>query len=317
MKRLTINGILLSVFILFFYAASASAEAVPSKGTEELKSPTASLDKSAALYSNIPLYVVSSDFGPDSNETKKHTRSWGFPHREGVVLVLCGGGMKGLSHVGVFEVLKRENIPVAAIVGTSMGAIMGGLYASGLSPEDIHAKLKDSDLMYIMSGRKNLEIYNNYNSPVPPGDSLISFTSNNGENQEGQLGLLNAKDVYSYLCDLTSHVSVTDFDYLPIPFAATATDLDNGDTVILRNGNLASAMRASMSFPIVFDPWPVNGRLLVDGGLKANLPVLEAKKLFPGHPIVAVNLSPLDISSNNTKFHSILDVAGQTVDILM
>ena len=256
-------------------------------------------------------------FERDSPETRSHMQSWGFPHKEGVVLVLCGGGMKGLSHLGVFEVLEREKIPVAAIIGTSMGSIMGGLYASGRTPEDMREVLSKVDLMEIMSGRNRSDLINGYNKPAVPGDSLFSFTIDKNKNEQGRLGALNAKDLYAFLSDLTSHVSVTDFDHLPIPFAAVATNLGNGDTVILRNGNLASALRASMSIPVVFDPWPMNGMLLVDGGLKANLPVLEAKKIFPGHPIVAVNLSPEDITKKNENFRTMFDVAAQTLDILM
>ncbi|MEA4871613.1 MAG: patatin-like phospholipase family protein, partial [Synergistaceae bacterium] len=102
-----------------------------------------------------------------------------------------------------------------------------------------------------------------------------------------------------------------------IPFAAIATDLETGDSVVLRDGNLASALRASLSIPGIFEPWEMNGRLLVDGGLRANLPVLEAKKLFPGHPIVAVNLSPEKIRKNRENLRSMVEVMAQTIEILM
>ncbi|MEG2185279.1 MAG: patatin-like phospholipase family protein [Cloacibacillus sp.] len=258
------------------------------------------------------------EFAPYSRETREHMQSWGFPHKEGVVLVLCGGGMKGLSHIGVFEVLAKNDIPVAAIIGTSMGAIMGGLYGSGYTTEEMRAMLADVDLMEVMSGRSGAYLNSpGYNRPKAVDDSLFSVTVDKDKNEQGRLGALNAKDLYAFLSDLTSDVAVTDFDQLPIPFAAVATNLGNGDTVILRNGNLASALRASMSIPVIFDPWPMNGMLLVDGGLKANLPVIEAKKLFPGHPIVAVNLSDEDISKGNEEFRTMFDVAAQTLDILM
>ena len=137
-----------------------------------------------------------------------------------------------LSHLGVFEVLEREKIPVAAIIGTSMGSIMGGLYASGRTPEDMREVLSKVDLMEIMSGRNRSDLINGYNKPAVPGDSLFSFTIDKNKNEQGRLGALNAKDLYAFLSDLTSHVSVTDFDHLPIPFAAVATNLGNGDTVI-------------------------------------------------------------------------------------
>lgn len=268
MKQIFKNKIFLSLILIFFIvgncAAAEAADSLPGKDVIQDKEST-----------------ERAEFERDSPETRVHMQSWGFPHKEGVVLVLCGGGMKGLSHLGVFEVLEREHIPVAAIIGTSMGSIMGGLYASGHTPADMREILSKVDLMEIMSGRNRTDLINGYNKPATPGDSLFSLTIDKNKNEQGRLGALNAKDLYAFLSELTSTVSVTDFDHLPIPFAAVATNLGNGDTVVLRNGNLASALRASMSIPVIFDPWPMNGMLLVDGGLKANLPVLEAKRYSP------------------------------------
>lgn len=257
-------------------------------------------------------------FGPFDSETKDHMQSWGFPHKEGVVLALCGGGIKGLAHVGIFRELEKNNIPIAAIIGTSMGAIMGGLYCSGWTPEEMEKTLSKVDMMEVMSGRAGANSNTpGYNRPAAVDDHLFAITLDKDKNEQGRLGVLNAKDLYSFLSDLTSNVAVTDFDELKIPFAAVATNLGTGDTVILRNGNLASALRGSMSIPVVFDPWPMNGMLLVDGGLKANLPVLEAQRLFPGHPVIAINLSNDDITRKNQSFQSMFDVAEQTLDILM
>lgn len=265
-----------------------------------------------------PAVSYAARYPADSPETRDHFRSWGFPHREGVVLVLCGGGMKGLAHIGVFEVLERENIPVAAVIGTSMGAIMGGLYSAGYTPAEMREILSKVDLMEIMSGRTAMESDKGaFNRPPAPNDALFSVTVNSDNQTQGRRAALNAKNLYAFLSELTADVTVTDFDYLKYPFAAVATNLLDGDTVVLRNGNLASALRASMSIPIVFDPWPMDDMLLVDGGLKANLPVLEAKKIYPGHPIVAVNLSPEDITKKDTEMRTMFDVAGQTLDILM
>ena len=265
-----------------------------------------------------PAVSYAARYPADSPETRDHFRSWGFPHKEGVVLVLCGGGMKGLAHIGVFEVLERENIPIAAVIGTSMGAIMGGLYSAGYTPAEMRELLEKVDLMEIMSGRAVMEGDKGaFNRAPAPNDALFSVTVNSDNQTQGRRAALNAKNLYAFLSELTADVTVTDFDYLRYPFAAVATNLLNGDTVVLRNGNLASALRASMSIPIVFDPWPMDDMLLVDGGLKANLPVLEAKKIFPGHPIVAVNLSPEDITKKDSEMRSMFDVAGQTLDILM
>ena len=201
----------------------------------------------AALIIAAVSNCAAAQFNAESIETRDHMRSWGFRHNDGVVLALCGGGTKGIAHLGVFEVLERENIPVAAIIGTSMGAIMGGLYASGLSTAEMRDVVLNSDLMEIISGRSHPDLSSGFNTPPVQGESLISFTIDKDKNERGSLGLLKTKNLYSLLSELTSKVTVTDFDYLPVPFAAVATNLGNGETVILRNGNLASALRASPS----------------------------------------------------------------------
>lgn len=244
---------------------------------------------------------------------------WGFTHRDGVVLVLSGGGTKGLAHVGVIEVLERENIPIAAIVGTSMGGIVGGLYAAGYTTAEMRQVLQDSDLMEIMSDRtvRRPPYSPGYNKPPSSGTAPFNVFRGDDWRYTGNLGLMRGKDLYAFLSGLTSRVTVIDFNRLPVPFAAVATDLGNGDTVIMRDGNLASALRATMSIPILFEPWEIGGRLLVDGGLKANLPVLVAKEIFPGHPVLAVNLSPEDITMTREQMKGVFEVTAQTLEILM
>ncbi len=251
-------------------------------------------------------------------EAQKHFDEWGFPHKEGIVLVLSGGGTKGLAHIGVLEVLERENIPIAAIVGTSMGAVIGGLYASGYNAKEMREIISELDLMEIISNRSSAEVKDyNYNKPPSSGSSIFNVYMDGKKKPRSNRGMLRAKGLYSFLNEMTIRVTVTDFNLLPIPFAAMATDLETGESVVLRDGNLASALRASISIPGIFDPWEMNGRLLVDGGLIANLPVLEAKKLFPGHPVVAVNLSPENITKKRETLRSMLEVMAQTVEILM
>lgn len=237
----------------------------------------------------------------------------------GVVLVLSGGGTKGFSHIGVIEVLERENIPIAGVVGTSMGGIVGGMYAVGYGPSEMRQIIMERNLMEIISGRGNSApiLDAGLNRPPSIGSAPFFIFADRDFQPAGKRGILKPKDLYAFLSDLTSRVSVSDFMQLPIPFATIATNLENGDTVVLRNGNLASALRATMSIPILFDPWEVNGQLLVDGGLKANLPVLEAKKLFPGCPVIAVNLSPEDITRQRGQLNNVFEVSAQTLEILM
>lgn len=266
----------------------------------------------------LPAYQAFADLHDDIADVETHNEEWGFPHKQGIVLVLSGGGTKGLSHIGVFEILEREHIPIAAIVGTSMGAVMGGLYASGYTAAEMRDIISQVNLMEIISERSNNAIPDvGHNRPPSSGSAIFNVQMDEKKRPRGKLGVLQAKDLYTFLSELTTQAAVTDFNDLPIPFAAIATDLENGDTVVLRDGNLASALRASLSIPGVFEPWEMDGRLLVDGGLKANLPVIEAKKMFPGHPIVAVNLSPKNIRKPKEKLRNVLEVAAQTLEILM
>lgn len=267
------------------------------------------------------LALGTSDLCEANTDTNAQGLDGGTPPQgvPGVVLVLSGGGTKGFSHIGVIEVLERENIPIAGVVGTSMGGIVGGMYAVGYSPSEMREIISESNFMEIISGRaEGLPMIdsNSNRAPSVGNAPFYVFVDKKGK-PVGKRGVLKPKDLYAFLSDLTSRVSVADFMQLPIPFAAIATNLENGDTVVLRDGNLASALRATMSIPILFDPWEVNGQLLVDGGLKANLPVIEAKKLFPGCPVIAVNLSPEDITRQRAKLNNVFEISSQTLEILM
>ena len=116
------------------------------------------LSFASALFADEALYAPS---------PTDHNRQWGFPHKEGIVLVLSGGGTKGLSHIGVLEVLERENIPIAAIVGTSMGSIMGGFYASGYTAAEMKEILNNVNLMEIISNRSGRSFSKNNNERKP------------------------------------------------------------------------------------------------------------------------------------------------------
>ena len=175
-------------------------------------------------------------------EAQKQHDEWGFPHRDGIVLVLSGGGTKGLAHIGVLEILERENIPIAAIVGTSMGAVIGGIYASGYSAAEMKEIISDLDMMEIISNRSSAEAADiNYNKPPSSGSAIFNVFMDEKKKPRSNRGMLRAKGLYSFLNEMTARVTVTDFNLLPIPFAAMATDLETGESVVLRDGNLASA----------------------------------------------------------------------------
>ncbi len=231
-----------------------------------------------------------------------------------VVLALSGGGIKGYAHIGVLEELEKEGIGVAGVVGTSMGSIIGSIYASGMTPQEMGQIVKKINLGDLVTATGNG--YFNLSEKTYRDISMIRPEIHTNANNDvvGPLGLVSGTAVLEYLAELLSHVAVTDFSKLPIPFAAVATDLVTGEKVVLRRGSLPSAVRASMSIPGVFDPWEINGRLLVDGGMVSNMPVETAKELFPGYPVIAVNLtSELE---PREKMSSLMSVLSQSITIL-
>ncbi|MDR1915620.1 MAG: patatin-like phospholipase family protein [Synergistaceae bacterium] len=237
--------------------------------------------------------------------------------RGGVVLVLSGGGTKGFAHIGVLKILERENIPIVGIVGTSIGSVIGGLYAAGYSADEIYRIVSETNVLGLLAD-SGTRLKPDAGDHRPVGESVRLYHMDFDKNfkQNGPLGLLPAASLASFLIKYTSHIQTTDFNDLPIPFACVAADLGTGDEVVMRDGSLASSIRASASIPGLIEPWPINGRLLVDGGLVANLPVGIAKEIFPGYPIIAVNLSGASIAKPNERFRSMVDVMMQTIDIM-
>jgi NTE family protein len=152
----------------------------------------------------------------------------------------------------------------------------------------------------------------------PVGENITLYQKNLNKNfkSTGPLGIMRAASLTNFLTKYTGHIQTTDFNHLPIPFACVAADLMTGDTVLLRSGSLSSAIRASAAIPGLLDPWPLDGMLLVDGGLVANLPVLMARDIFPGYPVIAVNLAGRTIVKPAERFTNMVDVLVQTIDIM-
>lgn len=200
--------------------------------------------------------------------------------RSRVALVLSGGGAKGLAHVGVLRVLEEIQVPVDMIVGTSAGSAVGALYASGMSVESIESRFINLD--WLSSFRDDPgRVY----KPVrrKQADWRFPVTPGIGVSGEGLLmggGIVAGQNLGFILNELTRDAAlVNDFDQLPIPFRAIATDLETGEAVVIRRGNLAEAIRASMSIPGVYAPVSRDGELLIDGGVANNLPVSVARKM--------------------------------------
>lgn len=197
--------------------------------------------------------------------------------RPKVGLVLSGGGAKGLAHIGVLKTLDSLNIKVDYIAGTSMGAVVGGLYAAGYSAnqlDSIFAALDVNALLQDYTPRESKSFYEKRNDEIYALTlPFINF----------KLGLPSglSKGLYNYnlISRLTKHVShERDFNKLPIPFLCVATDLETGEQVVLEKGILAQAILASGAIPTLYNPIEINDRILIDGGVVNNYPVEELKK---------------------------------------
>lgn len=194
--------------------------------------------------------------------------------RPTVGLVLGGGGARGAAHVGVLKELERLHIPVDAIVGTSMGAVVGGLYATGMSAAELEQLVGSVDWAAALSDevdREDLSFRRKQDDAQVPIDLELGLR---GTEFVLPKGVIQGQKLNMLLRELTMPVAnINDFDQLPIPFRAVATDIERGEIWVMGNGDIARSIRASMSVPGVFAPVRIGDRLLVDGGLVGNLSV--------------------------------------------
>ncbi len=195
-----------------------------------------------------------------------------------VGLVLSGGGAKGLAHIGALKVLEDAGVRVDYIGGTSMGAIIGALYASGYSARELDSIFRTinfNELIQDQLPRSAKDFHEKekearYALTLPFDDFKISFPS----------AISKGQNVYNLLVKLLYHVNhITDFSQLPIPFFCMATDVETGEPVILNQGYLPEAIAASGAFPSLFEPLEINGRVLIDGGVVNNYPVNEVRTM--------------------------------------
>ena len=236
------------------------------------------------------------------------------PRRPRIGLVLSGGGARGLAHVGVLKVLERERIPVDVIAGTSMGAIVGGLYASGLSADQIEAEVKRLDWGNVFASRVDRPELSQRRKEQDFEVSPLIEVGVGRDGLKAPLGSLSSRVLESHLRRLTLPASQkAHFDQLPIPFRAVATDMETGQAVVIDQGDLATALRSSMSVPGIFAPVEVNGRILGDGGLVNNTPV-DVARAMGADRLIVVNvgtpLAPRDTLSTLTG------VTAQMINIL-
>jgi len=235
--------------------------------------------------------------------------------RPRIGLVLAGGGAKGGAHVGVLKVLEELHVPIDCIAGTSMGALIGGGYASGIPAGELEKFLVGINWGKVVGsqGRRDLEPIEQKRAGVTYSNDFELGITPNGITTPG--GLINTSNVEDLLRIYVASARLeTDFDKLPIPYRAVATDMVSGSMVVLKDGDLATAMRASMAIPGAFAPVPMENKILSDGGLVRNIPIDVARNLCADHVIV-VNL--VEPSADPAKLQSATQLLGRTMDVMI
>ena len=210
--------------------------------------------------------------------------------RPRVGLVLAGGGAKGGAHVGVLKVLEEMHVPIDCIAGTSMGALVGGGYASGIPAAELEKFVVGIDWGKVVGsqGRRDLEPIEQKRAGQTYSNDLEFGITPNGIKIPS--GLVNTSNVEDLLRVYVANARLeTDFDRLPIPYRAVATDMVSSRMVVLSGGDLATAMRASMAIPGAFAPVAMENMILSDGGLVRNIPVDVARDLC-ADVVIVVNL---------------------------
>ena len=229
-------------------------------------------------------------------------------------LVLSGGGARGSAHIGVLKVLEELRIPIHAIAGTSMGSLVGGAYASGVSPAELEHRIINidwNDLLQDDPERRLWPARRKQASERPTWNFSIGF-------RDGKFrlpkGAISGQKVKLFLTNLAKNSeSITSFDQFPIPFRSVATNLENGQMVVFDQGPLAEVMRASMSVPGLFAPLETKEEIYVDGGLVRNLPV-DVIRQMGVDVVIAVNLGTSYMKRE--QLGTLLGVSSQMITIL-
>jgi NTE family protein len=234
--------------------------------------------------------------------------------RPRIGLVLSGGGARGAAHIGVIKVLQQLHVPIDCIAGTSMGSIVGGLYASGMDPDEMEKAITSIDWPDVFNDSPARE----YRSFRRKRDDDTFLVKAKPGIKDGKItlprGAIQGQKLTIILRQLSMPAAeIRDFDKLRVPFRAVATDIGTGEAVVISHGDLALAMRASMSIPTAFAPVDMEGKVLVDGFVSNNLPIDVARKLC-GDRIIAVDIAtPLEPGD---KLGSFLSILGQLTGIM-
>jgi NTE family protein len=235
--------------------------------------------------------------------------------RPRIGLVLAGGGAKGGAHVGVLEVLEEMHVPIDCIAGTSMGSLVGGGYASGIPAAELETFLVGIDWPKVVGGQGLREL-----APIEQKRAGATYSNDLDMGlRDGEIivpgGLLSTSGIDDLLRSYVAKArSQSDFDKLPIPYRAVATDMVSGQMVVLGSGDLATAMRASMAIPGAFAPVHLDKYILSDGGMVRNLPVDVARNLC-ADVVIVVNL--VTEPTTPDKLQTATQLAGRAMDVML
>ena len=236
------------------------------------------------------------------------------PSRKKVGVVLSGGGAKGMAHIGVLKVLEKAGIPVDVITGTSMGSIIGGLYAIGYNANSLDSVVRKQDWSYVITDKEDLRNQSlsdrnkQYTYVFSTG---LSFSKKNKSSEGGIIKGKNLAELFGQLC--TGYTDSLDFSKdLKIPFACVATNIIDNSEVDFHSGRLPQAMRASMAIPAAFAPVRLGDKVLVDGGLKNNYPADIAREMG-ADIIIGVTVQGEAKTADDIK--GTLGILSQIVDV--
>ena len=259
--------------------------------------------------------LVATDLALAAGE-KPETALYKIPGRPKVALVLSGGGARGIAHIGVLKVLEELRVPVDMVLGTSMGSLVGGTYAAGLTPSELETKVRAINWDTIFKdepARKDIPWHEKRNDYTNLFGLEFGFRDGKILLPYGTTAGYKFEFLLTDMVGLAAGRERRSFDTLPIPFRAVAMDLENGSMKVFDSGVLVKAMRASMSVPAFIAPASIDGHLYVDGGMVRNLPVDVARKAGC-EIIIAVNLGTPPLRRD--QLTSAASVAMQSINLM-
>lgn len=259
------------------------------------------------------LFVFLCGLASAQGPNNANSQSGKHPGRKKVAVVLSGGGAKGMAHIGVLKVLERAGIPIDLVTGTSMGSIIGGLYAIGYNAEALDSMVRVQDWAYLISDKENLRTQS-LNDRQKQYTYLYSTGMLLGKRDVNAGGIIKGKnlaELFQQLC--TGYTDSLDFSRdLKIPFACVATNIVDNTEVDFHSGKLPQAMRASMAIPIAFSPVRIGNMVLVDGGMRNNYPADLAREM--GADII-IGVTFQEEQKSPEDMNGTMSILGQIIDV--